>query len=187
MESRSGKNPTSVSPSGTEVFLALGSNKGDREAFFRLALDGLSAGGLELNRLSPLYETDPVDCEPGVPPFLNAVLFGIWRNTPETLLDLCQKLERQAGRPEKHSSRQSRELDLDIILFGQQILHTARLTVPHPRAAQRGFVLIPLHDIAPSAVFPDCGRTVGELLSSLPPDAGVVRSGILTDLTDIRR
>lgn len=162
---------TSASPLGTEVFLALGSNKGDPEAFFQLAVKGLTDGGFQVRKLSPLYKTAPVDCEEGVPPFLNAVLCGSWPDSPESLLKLCQQLERRAGRPEKHSSRQARELDLDIILFGKEILRTAELTVPHPRAFQRAFVLVPLHDVAPDAVFPDSGKTVAQLLSELPcPD-----------------
>ena len=164
---------TSSSPSGTEVFLAFGSNKGNREAMIRTALQGLQTGNFEVKGLSPLYETAPVDCEEGTPPFLNGIIRGIWRGTPESLLNLCQELERRAGRPEKHSSRQSRELDLDLILFGQQIFHTSRLTVPHPRAVQRAFVLVPLCDIAPDTVFPDCGKTAAELLANLQKSSDI--------------
>ena len=163
---------TSARPAGTEVFLAFGTNKGDREAFCRFAQKKKKNGRFFIQKFSPLYETDPVDCEEGVPPFLNGVLQGIWNGSAEALLDLCQSIERQAGRPEKHSSRQSRELDLDIILFGQEIIRSERLTVPHPRAFQRAFVLVPLNDIAPDAVFPDQGKTVSELLRELPdPDS----------------
>ena len=167
------KNRTSASRSGTEVFLALGSNKGDSEAIFRTALNDLSANGFELEKCSPLYKTEPVDCDEGVPPFINAVISGIWHDTPEDLLDLCQSLERRAGRPAKHSSRQSRELDLDIILFGSQEIRTERLIVPHPRALLRAFVLIPLNNIAPRAFFPDCGRNAADLLKSLPDRSGI--------------
>ena len=158
---------TSARSAGTEVFLAFGASKGDREAFVRLALDELGKGNFIIQKVSPLYETDPVDCEDGVPPFLNGVLRGVWNGSPEDLLDFCQCIERRAGRPEKHSSRQSRELDLDIILFGQEIIRTERLTVPHPRAFQRAFVLVPMNDIAPDAVFPDRGKTVSALLCEL--------------------
>ena len=167
------KKQTSASRSGTEVFLALGSNKGDPEAIFLTALKELSANGFELEKCSPLYKTEPVDCDEGVPPFINAVISGIWQNTPENLLALCQSLERRAGRPEKHSSRQSRELDLDIILFGSQVIRTERLTVPHPRAFQRAFVLVPLNDIAPDAFFADSGQSAAELLKSLPDRSGI--------------
>ncbi|MBO4633330.1 MAG: 2-amino-4-hydroxy-6-hydroxymethyldihydropteridine diphosphokinase [Lentisphaeria bacterium] len=155
------------------MFLAIGSNKGDRETLIRGALEGLRSGGFEVKELSPLYETSPVDCEEGTPSFLNGVIRGFWRETPESLLNLCQGLERRAGRPEKHSSRQSRELDLDIIIFGQKIIRTERLTIPHPRAAKRSFVLVPLHDLSPEAIFPDCGKTVAELLKNLPGSTGI--------------
>ncbi len=166
---------TSAAVPGTEVFLAFGSNKGEPAAFLRSALTRLSAGGFGVKKVSPLYETDPVDCEAGTPRFLNGVIAGSWRGTPEALLELCQQLERQAGRPEKHSSRQSRELDLDIILFGDRILNLEKLIIPHPRAAQRAFVLVPLNDLAPDAVFPDSGKTVRELLNDLPGRSGIVR------------
>jgi len=167
------KKQTSASRSGTEVFLALGSNKGDSEAIFRTALKELAANGFELGKCSPLYQTEPVDCDEGVPPFINAVISGVWHETPEALLDLCQSLERRAGRPEIHSSRQSRELDLDIILFGQEIIRSERLTVPHPRAFQRAFVLVPLNDIVPDAMFPDQGKTVSNLLRELPDSCSI--------------
>ena len=170
-----GKSSTPAAPPGTEVFLAVGSNKGDRTAMIRGAVQGLRAGSFEVKELSPLYETCPVDCEEGTPSFLNGVVRGFWRKTPESLLNLCQELERRAGRPEKHSSRQSRELDLDIIIFGQEIIRTGRLTVPHPRAAQRAFVLVPLHDLAPETLFPDCGKTVADLLKNLPDLTGIQR------------
>ena len=166
---------TSASHPGTEVFLAFGTNKGDSGAAIELALKGLADGGFRVWKVSPVYETEPVDCEPGTPPFVNGVIAGIWSGTPSELLTLCQSLERRAGRPEKHSSRQARELDLDIILFGVEIIHTERLTIPHPRAAQRAFVLVPLHDLAPDAVFSDCGKTVHQLLAELPHPADCVR------------
>lgn len=153
--------------------MAFGSNLGDREQLIRFAVDGLKAGGLAVGRVSPLYETDPVDCDEGVPPFLNGVLQGVWDGSPEALLALCQSIERRAGRPEKHSSRQSRELDLDIILFGSEIIRSERLTVPHPRAFQRAFVLVPMNDIAPEAVFPDREKNVSQLLRKLPASRGI--------------
>lgn len=164
---------TSARPAGTEVFLAFGTSKGDREAFCRFALDELEKGNFRIRKVSPLYETEPVDCEAGVSPFLNGVLQGVWNGPAEDLLTLCQSIERRAGRPEQHSSRQSRELDLDIILFGREIIRTGRLTVPHPRAFQRAFVLVPMNEIAPEALFPDQGKTVSQLLRELPSADGI--------------
>ena len=164
---------TSARSAGTEVFLAFGTSRGDREAFCRFALDELEKGNFHVRKVSPLYETDPVDCEEGVPPFLNGVLEGVWNGSAEELLTLCQSIERRAGRPEKHSSRQARELDLDIILFGQEVIRTERLTVPHPRAFQRAFVLVPMNEIAPETKFPDREKTVSQLLQELSDSAGI--------------
>ena len=164
---------TSARSAGTEVFLAFGTSRGDREAFCRFALDELEKGNFHIRKVSPLYETDPVDCEEDVPPFLNGVMQGVWNGSAEELLTLCQSIERRAGRPEKHSSRQARELDLDIILFGQEIIRTERLTVPHPRAFQRAFVLVPMNEIAPEARFPDLEKTVSQLLRELPGLGGI--------------
>ena len=171
---------TSARSAGTEVFLAFGTSRGDREAFCRFALDELEKGNFRIRKVSPLYETEPVDCEEGVPPFLNGVLQGVWNGSAEELLNLCQSIERRAGRPEKHSSRQARELDLDIILFGQEIIRTARLTVPHPRAFQRAFVLVPMNEIAPQTRFPDRERTVSQLLRELPDTGGIRLYSTLT-------
>ena len=164
---------TSARSAGTEVFLAFGTSKGDREAFCRFALDELEKGNFRIRKVSPLYETEPVDCEEGVPPFLNGVLQGVWNGSAEELLNLCQSIERRAGRPEKHSSRQSRELDLDIILFGQEIIRSERLTVPHPRASGRAFVLVPMNDIAPDARFPGLEKNVSELSRELPDPVSI--------------
>ena len=76
---------TSAFLSGTEVFLAFGSNKGDPRAVFQLAIQGLTAGGFAVGKISPLYKTAPVDCEEDTPPFLNAVLCGFWKDSPEAL------------------------------------------------------------------------------------------------------
>ncbi len=159
--------------SGTEVFLALGSNLGDRGSFFRFAVQSLTECGFIVKQISPVYETDPVDCEDGVPPFWNCVLSGFWHGTPEALLHECQQIERRAGRPAEHSSRQSRNLDIDLILFGHEIIDTASLTVPHPRAHQRFFVMIPLCDLAPGVVFPVQNKTARDLLAQLGPISGI--------------
>lgn len=159
--------------SGTEVFLALGSNLGDRGAFFRFAVQSLTECGFCVKQISAVYETEPVDCEDGVPPFWNCVLSGFWRGTPEDLLQECRQIERRAGRPAEHSSRQSRNLDIDMILFGHEIISTPSLTVPHPRAHQRFFVMVPLCGIAPDAVFPTLNRTAGDLLKQLGPVSGI--------------
>ena len=104
------------------------------------------------------------------PDFSDAALTGIWPGNALELLRLCRKLEQEAGRPADHSSRESRTLDLDLILFGDEVRNTPELTLPHPRAQQRRFVLEPLAELIPEARFPDTGRKIEECLRNLPPE-----------------
>ena len=150
-----------------DVAIMLGGNLGDTESFFDAAIAGLTAGGFRVTGRSRVYRSAPVDCVPGTPDFADQALTGVWSGTPEELLALCQKLERAAGRPEKHSSRESRTLDCDIILFGDAVSDAPELTLPHPRAKRRRFVLEPLAEIAPEWRFPDSGTTVLHELDSL--------------------
>ena len=145
----------------------LGGNLGDPERFFDAAVAGFSAGGLQLTGRSAIYRSAAVDCVTGTPDFCDQALTGRWSGTPEELLALCHRLERAAGRPEKHSSRESRTLDCDIIIFGDVVSNSPALTLPHPRAKQRRFVLEPLAEIAPKWRFPDSGTTVLQELNLL--------------------
>ena len=147
--------------------LLLGGDLGETEKFFAAALAGLLAGGADRLHRSRLYRTAPVDCVPGTPDFLNCAVTGAFPGTPRELLAVTQRLEIEAGRPARHSSREARVLDIDIILFGSEVLHTPELTIPHPRARQRRFVLEPLAEIAPSLRFPDTGETVADALARL--------------------
>lgn len=162
-----------ISDRETPVFLALGSNKGDRLEFLRNALKGLERGGFRILKVSSVYETEPVGCYDDSAPYFNAVLEGRWLGDAESLLHLCQSLEQAAGRPLDHAPMVARELDLDLLLFGDQIIQTAHLTIPHPRAAERSFVMVPLYEIAPDLVFPDCGLRVTEIYRSLLPHDGI--------------
>ena len=149
-----------------KVFLMLGGNLGNSAEIFQEACNKLSANGLNDLRMSDIFHSAAEDCVPGTPDFCDAALSGDWGGTPAELLRLTQRLEREAGRPANHSSRESRTLDIDIILFGGEVIDTPELTIPHPRAAMRRFVMEPLCQLAPNAVFPD-GRTAAELLDSL--------------------
>ena len=149
------------------VSLMFGGNIGDTENHFRIAAEMLRANGFSILAQSRIFITPPVDCEPGTPDFLNAALLGVWNNTAGELLALTQQIERASGRPAKHSSRETRTLDIDIITFGDEIISTPDLTIPHPRAQQRLFVLEPLAEIAPQLVFPDSGKNVIQLLQQL--------------------
>jgi 2-amino-4-hydroxy-6-hydroxymethyldihydropteridine diphosphokinase len=113
-----------------------------------------------------------VDCPPGSPPFLNAVVGFHPRpgETPESLLARLQALEREFGRRPKQLLNEPRPLDLDLIAFGAEVRATPQLTLPHPRAHLRRFVLEPLAEIAPGLVLPGQQASVAKLLATLPVD-----------------
>ena len=149
------------------VALALGGNIGDPKTSFQQAIELLQGGGLRDISQASLLETIAVDCEPGTPNFLNSALIGLWPGTPLELLRLCQQIERQLGRPAQHSSRASRTLDLDLLLFDDQQVRLQELIIPHPRLRQRQFVLEPLQQIAPDWPVPPDGKTVRQLWREL--------------------
>ena len=149
-----------------KIAILLGGDLGDEEKIFAGAIRGLADGGVENIRTSRLYRTKPVDCVPGTPDFFNQAVTGLWRGTPAELLKLTQKLEKLAGRPEKHRSDEARTLDCDIILFGDESIDLPDLKIPHPRALARLFVLEPLAEIAGSWRFP-CGITIAEAAEKL--------------------
>jgi 2-amino-4-hydroxy-6-hydroxymethyldihydropteridine diphosphokinase len=120
---------------------------------------------------SSLWLTEPVDCPPGSDRFVNAIvgLTPFPGETPETLLSKLRALENEFGRRPKKILNESRPLDLDLIAFGSEVRSTKELTLPHPRAHLRGFILQPLAEIAPAFVMPTFGKNVGQLLEELPP------------------
>jgi 2-amino-4-hydroxy-6-hydroxymethyldihydropteridine diphosphokinase len=125
---------------------------------------------------SSLLETAPVDCPPGSPNFVNAVVGLAPRGgeSPESMLRRLRELENEFGRTPKKVLNEARPLDLDLIAFGNEIRATPELTLPHPRAHLRRFVLQPLAEIAPDLILPGQGRAVAELLRQLT-SAEVVR------------
>jgi len=151
----------------SKIALSLGGNTGDPVAAFDAAAAALTAAGLRHVCRSSHFRTEPVDCAPGTPPFCNAALTGEWPGSAGELLACCQRLEVEAGRPAEHGFHTPRPLDLDIICFGDEIIRTPVLTVPHPRAQERRFVLQPLAEIAPDMRFADSGLTVREALLRL--------------------
>jgi len=155
----------------TNTAIAFGSNLGDVEATYNKAIKLLKEGGFQILKKSALLANKAVNCLPGTPDFQNGAITGKWDSDAKELLSLCQKIEVKLGRPKAHQSNMSRMIDLDIILFGNEIIKTESLTVPHPRAQSRGFVLIPLNQIAPDWIFPDSKLTVSEDLEKLERSA----------------
>lgn len=149
-------------PNGSfhSVAIAFGANLGDPRTTIAGALGHLRAAGLSDLCVSDLFETQPVGCVPGTPPFLNGAVVGQWPGTPHELLRTCQRIETAAGRPALHSQQEARVLDLDILLFDQLLLALPELTIPHPRLVKRLFVLIPLAELAPDWRVPGTALTV---------------------------
>ena len=156
------------------AFIALGSNLGDSQANVLCAMDRLKSLSDDPILKSSLWKSTPVDCPPNSPEFINAVIGIVPRpaETPETLLAKLQALERKFGRRPKKVLNEPRPLDLDLIAFGNETRAGKVLTLPHPRAHQRDFVLQPLGEILPDLILPGQKRTVLQLLGELPPAAG---------------
>ena len=150
----------------SKIAIALGGNLGNSEDIFCFATEELAKNGVKNIKMSTLIKSKPENCPPNSPDFSNAALTGEWAGSPQELLELCQKIEVAAGRPEKHDFNAPRTLDLDIILFGNKIINTANLQIPHPRAASRLFVLEPLAEIAPDWIFPGTNKTIKQILES---------------------
>jgi 2-amino-4-hydroxy-6-hydroxymethyldihydropteridine diphosphokinase len=151
---------------GTVALIGLGSNLGDRKAQLDAAVAALAvAPGIELRTVSRYHETAPVGGPEGQGPYLNAAAAVETTLEPLELLRVLQEIERRAGRV-RTVRWGPRTLDLDLLLFGDRVIATDALHVPHPLMAERLFVLAPLAEIAPGAVDPVTGRTVAELLSA---------------------
>jgi 2-amino-4-hydroxy-6-hydroxymethyldihydropteridine diphosphokinase len=152
------------------VAIALGSNLGDRRAHLAWAIDELTAR-LDDVRVSSILETEPVGVPDEQPPYLNAAITGRTDLAPEALLDLLLSLERARGR-ERPSLLAPRTLDLDLIFYGDAVLMTEALEVPHPRFRERRFVLEPLSEIAGDWIDPVTGERVDELTAKVKPPQG---------------
>ncbi len=132
----------------THVVLSIGANLGDAETMVHQTIDQLS-GILKESKASRIYQTSPVGVE-DQPEFFNAVVVGEWGGTADELLERTSKLEEAAGR-ERDLRWGARTLDVDIITFGDEVSHDPKLTLPHPRAHERLFVLIPWIELQPDA------------------------------------
>ena len=159
------------------AFISLGANLGNPRQTLLNAMDSLQSLSSRPLLRSSLWHTEPVDCPPGSPPFLNAVvgLFPAPTLTPEGLLQELQRLEIAFGRTVKDTPNEPRLLDLDLISFGEQTRRSQSLVLPHPRAHERRFVLLPLSEIAPDLVLPGQSLSVSALLAALPSQGEIRR------------
>ena len=153
------------------IFLAMGSNLGDREQQLRRGIQLLEESNVMVARCASLYSTEPKEVE-DQPWFLNTAIEVRTTLGPQDLLEQCLAIERAAGRV-RDRSKGPRHLDLDIILYKNEILETPTLTIPHPRYRDRRFVLQPLAEIAGDYADPVCALTIQQLLD-LCPDAAKV-------------
>lgn len=126
---------------------------------------------------SSLWQTSPVNCPPGSPNFVNAVVGLVPRagETPESLLQKLRTLENEVGHRPRKVLNEPRPLDLDLIAFGAETRNSPELTLPHPRAHERRFVLQPLNEIAPDLILSGQGKTISQLLAELPVGETVTR------------
>ncbi|MEK7524573.1 MAG: 2-amino-4-hydroxy-6-hydroxymethyldihydropteridine diphosphokinase [Patescibacteria group bacterium] len=155
------------------AYLSLGSNLGDRFAAVNLAVNELQKVAGETKKVSSLYETEPVG-DRNQPWFLNCCLSIETTHTPEQLFELCQAIEQQMGRAPEHQKNAPRPIDIDILYYGNQILNTPQLVIPHPEMQNRLFVLQPLWEIAPAFTHPVLKKSNAQLLKECK-DVSIVR------------
>ena len=157
------------------AYVGLGSNLGDRAGHLLLAVRGMLDAGLDVIRLSNIYETEPVEYEQQ-PAFLNMVaeLRGSTLPSPEQTLARLLRIEYALGRT-RDVRMGPRTIDLDLLIFKDQQIETEFLTVPHPRLAARRFVLVPLNELVPSLVHPVLGEPIGKLLAETKDRSQVLR------------
>ena len=151
------------------IYLALGSNLGDREEHLRSAIRGLQKRGIEIVRCGSIYSTEPREVL-NQPWFLNTVLEASTHLAPDELLAACLDVETSNLR-NRDTSKGPRTLDIDIIFYGNEIVRKQGLTIPHPSFSLRRFVLTPLAEVAAGFVDPGSGKTIRQLLEACTDSA----------------
>src|SRR2546423_14097327 len=168
------------------AYVGLGSNLGNRAGYLLLAVRGMLDAGLDVIRLSSIYETEPVEYE-NQPRFLNMIaeLRGSTLPTPDQTLARLLRIEYSLGRT-RDVRMGPRTIDLDLLLFKDEVRDTEFLTLPHPRLQSRRFVLVPLNELVPNLVHPVLDKSVSELLAEVNDHSSVVRwtPKPATDYTD---
>ena len=149
------------------IYLSLGSNIGDREANLRKAIEQLASQDMRVLHTSRIYETEPVDYVDQAW-FLNQAVEAETTLFPMQLLTRVGRVERDLGR-KRIVRKGPRTIDIDILFYGAAVVETTRLEIPHPRIAERRFVLVPLAELAPDLRHPVTHRTIRQMLESAPP------------------
>ncbi len=150
----------------TPVLLSLGSNLGDRRTYIESAIELLTTSRTVVSLIcSPIYETEPVGYR-DQPLFLNCCVTGVTSHDPLSLYRTLKQIEQHLGRSPRPRWHE-REIDLDIILYGNQIIEHSDVVIPHPRALERAFVLIPAADIAPEWIHPVAHQTIAALAQAI--------------------
>ncbi len=155
------------------VYLSLGSNIGNRAKNLHAAIAALAGAGVRVTKVSSFYETEPVDLREQ-PWFLNCVVEGETEVRATQLLKKLREIESRMG-SRKLVAKGPRVIDLDILLYGQEMMDTPELQVPHPRMHLRRFVLVPLAELAPELRHPAWSGTAGDLLAQTPDQSEVRR------------
>ena len=154
------------------AYLGLGSNLGNRQDNLDRALELLSQR-FRVEKVSSVYDSEPVG-NTEQPHFLNLVCQVHTKLNPTELLTLVKGIESKLGRISSKPNT-PRPIDIDILFYGDQVIETSELVIPHPRLAERAFVLIPLDEIAPDLVHPVSGKTIKELLQEVTEVQGVFK------------
>jgi 2-amino-4-hydroxy-6-hydroxymethyldihydropteridine diphosphokinase len=165
--------PIAESASPTRVHLALGGNIGDRAANLAAAIARLGAA-VRIDQTSAVYETAPMYVT-DQPAFLNMAVSGMTTLAPPALLAFVKEIEAALGREQGGLRFGPRPIDIDILLYGEVTMADPTLEIPHPRIAERAFVLCPLADVAAAVTHPTLGRTIAALLVEVPGRDTVLR------------